>query len=202
MFLELLLVTVCVLGLAGAAEAAEPRVDTVETSAGPLRIVCIGHGSVRFEWNGSVIDVDPFGNVGEYAAMRPVREVVLCPARFCEDKDHETLLRAFEVTVAKRPRAELWLVGDGPLRPRVRTLAARSPVRGNIRTYPAAPDPRPFFEQASVVTLSSVREGLPNVILEAMMSMASVARKPTSCSREVVTSFKSPSVEVWKTCCT
>ena len=54
------------------------------------------------------------------------------------------------------------------MRTRVRSLAARSPVRGNIRTYPAAPDPRPFFQQASVVTLSSVREGLPNVILEAM----------------------------------
>ncbi len=100
--------------------------------------------------------------------LRPVREVVLCPARFCEDKDHETLIRAFEVTVARRPRAELWLVGDGPLRTRVRTLAARSPVRGSIRTYPSTPDPRPFFQQASVVTLSSVREGLPNVLLEAM----------------------------------
>lgn len=100
--------------------------------------------------------------------LRPVREVVLCPARFCEDKDHETLLQAFAYTVAKRPRAELWLVGDGPLRTRVRTLAARSPVRGAIRTYPAAPDPRPFFQQASVVVLSSVREGLPNVLLEAM----------------------------------
>lgn len=100
--------------------------------------------------------------------LRPVREVVLCPARFCEDKDHETLIQAFAYTVAKRPRAELWLVGDGPLRTRVRTLAARSPVRGAIRTYPAAPDPRPFFQQASVVVLSSVREGLPNVLLEAM----------------------------------
>ena len=37
---------------------------------------------------------------------------------------------------------------------------------------------------------------------EDMMSMASVARKPTSCSLEVVTSFKRPSVDVWKTCCT
>jgi glycosyltransferase involved in cell wall biosynthesis len=101
-------------------------------------------------------------------ALRPVREVVLCPARFCEDKDHETLIQAFAYTVAKRPRAELWLVGDGPLRTRVRTLAARSPVRGLIRTYPATPDPRPFYQQASVVALSSLREGLPNVLLEAM----------------------------------
>ncbi|MHC1790646.1 glycosyltransferase [Solidesulfovibrio sp.] len=100
--------------------------------------------------------------------LRPVREVVLCLARFCEDKDHETLIRSFEFVAAKRPRAELWLVGDGPLRTRVRTLAARSPVRGLIRTYPSTPDPRPFFQQASLAVLSSVREGLPNVLLEAM----------------------------------
>lgn len=119
-------------------------------------ITCIANG----------VDTDHF--VPPPDDLRPVREVVLCLARYCEDKDHETLLRAFERTVALRPRAELWLVGDGPLATRVRTLAARSPVRGAIRTYPAASDPRPFYQQASVVTLSSVREGLPNVILEAM----------------------------------
>jgi glycosyltransferase involved in cell wall biosynthesis len=120
------------------------------------KITCIANG----------VDTEHFAPPPE--ELRPVREVVLCPARYCEDKDHETLLKAFEHTIALRPRAELWLVGDGPLRTRVRTLAARSPVRGAIRTYPAAPDPRPFFQQASVVVLSSLREGLPNVILEAM----------------------------------
>ena len=137
-------------------------------NADPLRaqLVRLGRPEDKITVIANGVDTDHFAPPPD--DMRPVREVVLCPARFCEDKDHETLLRAFAFTVAKRPRAELWLVGDGPLRNRVRTLAARSPVRGNIRTYPAAPDPRPFFEQASVVTLSSVREGLPNVILEAM----------------------------------
>jgi glycosyltransferase involved in cell wall biosynthesis len=137
-------------------------------NAAPLReqLVRLGRAEERITVIANGVDTEHFVPPSE--DLRPVREVVLCPARFCADKDHETLLRAFEVTVVKRPRAELWLVGDGPLRTRVRTLAARSPVRGNIRTYPAAPDPRPFFEQASVVALSSVREGLPNVILEAM----------------------------------
>jgi glycosyltransferase involved in cell wall biosynthesis len=137
-------------------------------NAEPLRdqLVRLGRDARRITVIANGVDTEHFAPPPE--DLRPVREVVLCPARFCEDKDHETLIRAFEFTVAKRPRAELWLVGDGPLRTRVRTLAARSPVRGSIRTYPAAPDPRPFFEQASVVTLSSVREGLPNVILEAM----------------------------------
>jgi glycosyltransferase involved in cell wall biosynthesis len=137
-------------------------------NAEPLReaLVAMGRPEARITCIANGVDTDYFAPPPD--ELRPVREVVLCPARFCEDKDHETLLRAFEVVVARRPRAELWLVGDGPLKTRVRTLAARSPVRGCIRTYPSAPDPRPFFQQASVVTLSSVREGLPNVILEAM----------------------------------
>ncbi len=137
-------------------------------NATPIKdqLVRLGRPEAKITVIANGVDTDHFTPPPE--ELRPVREVVLCLARYCEDKDHETLLRAFEVTVARRPRAELWLIGDGPLRTRVRTLAARSPVRGNIRTYPAAPDPRPFFQQASVVALSSIREGLPNVILEAM----------------------------------
>ena len=136
---------------------AEPLARALEAMGRPAdKITCIANG----------VDTGHF--VPPPEELRPVREVVLCPARFCEDKDHETLIKAFESVVAKRPRAELWLVGDGPWRTRVRTLATRSPVRGGIRTYPATPDPRPFYQPASVVTLSSVREGLPNVLLEAM----------------------------------
>jgi len=137
-------------------------------NAGALRqrLLDLGRPDSRITVIANGVDTDHFVPPSE--DMRPVREVVLCPARFCEDKDHETLLRAFEITAAKRPRAELWLLGDGPLRTRVRTLAARSPVRDRIKTYPAVPDPRPFFEQASLVVLSSIREALPNVILEAM----------------------------------
>lgn len=136
---------------------AEPLAKALVKMGRPQdKITCIANG----------VDTDHF--LPPPDELRPVREVVLCPARFCEDKDHETLIRGFEYTVARRPRAELWLMGDGPLRTRVRTLAARSPVRGNIRTFPPAADPRPFFQQASAVVLSSVREGLPNVILEAM----------------------------------
>jgi len=137
-------------------------------NAAPLakELMALGRPAERVEVIPNGVDTDHF--LPPPDDMRPVREVVLCVARFCEDKDHETLIRSFEYVVARRPRAELWLVGDGPLRTSVRTLAARSPVRGLIRSYPSTPDPRPFFQQASVAVLSSVREGLPNVLLEAM----------------------------------
>lgn len=137
-------------------------------NAGPLRerLLALGRADARITVIPNGVDTEHFSPPSDEA--RSVREVVLCPARFCEDKDHETLLRAFAVTATARPRAELWLLGNGPLRERVRLLVARHPARERIKLYPAVPDPRPFFEQASLVVLSSVREALPNVLLEAM----------------------------------
>ena len=77
MLWELSLAVLVVLGLSGQAGAAESAVDTVETSGGPLRIVCIGHGSLRFDYAGKVIYVDPYGKVGDYGAMPPADLVLL-----------------------------------------------------------------------------------------------------------------------------
>ncbi len=114
------------------------------------------------------IDCDYFTPAPE--DLQPVRLVTLCLARFCEDKDHETLLRAFELVAAKHPAAELWLVGDGPMAQDVSKQVSRLKAKSRVRIYPASSDIRPFLQQSSVLVLSSVREGMPNVILEAMAS--------------------------------
>ncbi len=116
----------------------------------------------------------------------PVRKVVLCVARFCEDKDHPTLLRAFDMAWDKERDAELWLVGDGPLKARVEFTARRLDCKHNIRVYPGGSDLRPFYRQAMVLALSSVREGLPNVVLEGMASGAPVAATSVGGIPEVV----------------
>ncbi len=102
--------------------------------------------------------------------MRPVRQVILCVARFVEDKDHQTLLAAFEQAAPHIPGAELWLVGEGPLKPRIEMTLKRMASRDRVRIYPGGADLRPFYQQASLLALTSVREGLPNVILEGMAS--------------------------------
>ncbi|MDQ7831721.1 MAG: glycosyltransferase [Desulfovibrionaceae bacterium] len=130
------------------------------------------------------VDTDHFAPPPE--DLRPVRDVMLCVARLSEDKDHETLLRAFEIVARGHERAELWLVGDGPLAAGVARLIARHPFKGRIRSYPGGADPRPFYQQARMVVLSSRREGLPNVILEAMSMGVAVAATAVGAIPEVL----------------
>lgn len=118
--------------------------------------------------------------------LRPVRQVILCVARFVEDKDHQTLLAAFERAAPDIPEAELWLVGEGPLQIRVEMALRRMAGGGRVRIYPGGADLRPFYQQASVLALSSVREGLPNVILEGMASGLPVAATAVGGIPEVV----------------
>ena len=92
---------------------------------------------------------------------------VLCVARMVPDKDLLTLLSAFEIVVSRRPDARLQLVGDGPLRREILTAGGRLP-HGRFQWLPGRNDILPLYHQASLFALSSLKEGFPNVVLEAM----------------------------------
>ncbi len=94
--------------------------------------------------------------------------VLLCVARMVLEKDHDTLLRAFALATGTHPRAELWLVGEGPRLEAVQNLAQQLLPAGRVRVLPGQADLRPLFQRASVFVLSSVAEAMPNVVLEAM----------------------------------
>ena len=94
--------------------------------------------------------------------------LVVCVARLCEDKDHETLVHAFEKVHAEFGRARLRIVGDGPLAGKVRELVGSTTAQYGTEIVPGTADIRPHLAEAQVFALSSIREGQPNVLLEAM----------------------------------
>lgn len=95
---------------------------------------------------------------------------LLCVSRLAGDKDHLTLFRAFARVRARHPEVRLCLVGDGPEEARLKDWVARHPEGAGIDFFPGRPDVRHFYAQARIFVLSSVREGQPNVLLEAMSS--------------------------------
>ena len=50
--------------------------DTFETSAGELRVTCVGHGTLMFTLGQTVIHVDPVSGEADYGAM-PKADVIL-----------------------------------------------------------------------------------------------------------------------------
>jgi glycosyltransferase involved in cell wall biosynthesis len=95
--------------------------------------------------------------------------LVLSMARLVDSKDHDTLLRAMARVVAKRPRARLAIVGDGPRRAELEALARFLGIAGSVRFLGAVPGARgpAVMAAADVYALTSWYEGTSLVTLEA-----------------------------------
>lgn len=139
--------------------------------------ICNAHAlkqalTVRYGLNPGRVDVIPTGVDTLHFTPRPgEREpdpVILCLARLAPVKGHETLIRAFEAVLPRHPRARLRLVGDGELRETLARRIGASPARESVELLPGTADPAGHFARASLAALSSVNEGMPNVLLEAM----------------------------------
>lgn len=94
--------------------------------------------------------------------------LALSVGRFHEQKDQATLLRAWARVVAARPDAVLALVGSGPLEGPLRELAFALDLAGSLGFVTPRPDLAPAYVDCDVFVLSSLWEGLPYVVLEAM----------------------------------
>jgi glycosyltransferase involved in cell wall biosynthesis len=94
----------------------------------------------------------------------PVRMAMV--ARFEPQKDHRTLLHAL-AGLSKWPW-ELDLIGEGPLKSEMETLASSLGVGGRVRFLGQRRDVDQILAQAQVSLLISNWEGFPLTVLEAM----------------------------------
>lgn len=85
---------------------------------------------------------------------------IVCVARRAPVKDLPTLVEAFRLLRQSHPRAQLHIVGDGPVQ-----LDANAP---GLTLLPGDTNVGAALSQASLFALSSLQEGAPNAILEAM----------------------------------
>ena len=88
--------------------------------------------------------------------------------RLAPTKDHATLLRAVALTRAHHPNVRLWMIGDGPLEASLRRLTEDLGLKDCVTFFGEQPDVSPFLLAADLFVSSSVTEGLPVSLLEAM----------------------------------
>ena len=93
--------------------------------------------------------------------------VILAIGRLSAQKDFSTLLAAFAHLLARRP-ARLIVLGQGHLRSRLQSRARRLRVSEHVDFHGFAENPYAFLARVNLFVLSSRREGLSVVLIEAM----------------------------------
>jgi glycosyltransferase involved in cell wall biosynthesis len=83
-------------------------------------------------------------------------------------KDHTTLLRAVAALAPRWPDLHAVLVGEGPCRPSLESLAVELGIRERVHLVGLQPNEPNLHHLFDVSVLCSLSEGLPNSVLEAM----------------------------------
>lgn len=99
--------------------------------------------------------------------------VLLNVGKLMEAKGHVVLLEAFRRVVA-RVDARLMILGTGPLQAELQEVARQKGLAERVRFVGFNMNPYAFMARATAFVLSSLWEGFPNVLVEAMAAGAAV----------------------------
>jgi len=88
--------------------------------------------------------------------------------RMVEAKDYATLMRAFSRALEMGVKAELIFLGDGPDRPLLEAQAVAMGVSGAVHFPGLQANVAEWLASFDFVAFSSIREGVPVAMLEAM----------------------------------
>ena len=113
-------------------------------------------------------------------------KILINVGRLAEAKDHFTLLLMMKKLVQKDSNVILVLIGDGELRPAIEQKIEELSLENHVFLLGSRADVDDLMHQADLFVLSSKREGLPMVVLEAMASGLPVVSTDVGGISEVV----------------
>jgi glycosyltransferase involved in cell wall biosynthesis len=113
----------------------------------------------------------------EIASEHGLEKVVLAVGRLSKEKAFVDLIVAVKAMRELRPDLlfHLWIVGEGPERGSIERAVHDCGLQGRVKMVGYVRDVRPYYRMANVLAISSVSEGSPNVLLEAMAAGVPIA---------------------------
>jgi glycosyltransferase involved in cell wall biosynthesis len=137
------------------------------------RLAAAGHPARRLAVIPNAVGVAAPLRAGERAALDAQLglgggPVVAIVGRLVAQKAHERFLAALPAVAAANPGVRALVVGDGPRRAELESLAARLGLAGTVAFTGARPDARALIARADVLVFSSAWEGLSIAALEAL----------------------------------
>ncbi|MBV8829851.1 MAG: glycosyltransferase family 4 protein [Acidobacteriaceae bacterium] len=161
-----------------------PRAQQVLTVSSPFREEMIArgvrpekieviHNAIDADWGRRNSTAQKRNELRDRLGVPDDKQIVLIVGRLSKEKDHKTLIRA--VGRMRRDRSvHLIIVGDGPERSNITRQIKESGLEAEVSITGQVPSAEPYYGIADVCVLSSLSEGSPNALLEAM-----AARVPT-----------------------
>ncbi|MEX2214274.1 MAG: glycosyltransferase [Phycisphaeraceae bacterium] len=96
------------------------------------------------------------------------RLVIGAVGRLSAEKGFNLLIQAAAKLIGEGHDIELWIAGDGDAKPELEKLIAQLKVGDRVKLLGFVSDTVGLYHAMDLFCLSSLREGLPNVVLEAM----------------------------------
>jgi len=95
------------------------------------------------------------------------KPAIMAAGRLNPLKNYPMLLQAFSL-VSSEHDVELYILGQGPEKNRIETLADSLGISSKVHLLGFVSDPRSYLSQADIFVLTSNHEGFGNVLIEAM----------------------------------
>lgn len=142
------------------------REELAARGVDPKKIEIV-HNAIPPDWGRSAREPEASRALRAQLGIGPDRKVVLIVGRLSREKDHLTLLDAVH---RLRPSVapHLIIVGEGPERPRIEAQIRSLNLTGAVTLTGQRDSAEPYYGIADVAVLSSLSEGSPNALLEAM----------------------------------
>lgn len=134
-------------------------------TASKLRELGYDNNRIRIIRNG--VEVPRLLEKRNYQRLHRQAPILLFAGRIVEEKGIFVLLDAFKEITQFLRGSILWIVGDGSDLERCKTYSEKIDLR-NVVFWGRQTDVTHFYLEADIFVFPSFREGLPNVILEAM----------------------------------
>lgn len=142
------------------------RMELIARGVAPEHIEVV-HNAINAQW-GRGGQPEAATELRAKLGVAPDARVVLIVGRLSSEKDHRTLLEAMGRLQGNTPPRHLLIVGDGPERPRIERTVRELGLAGSVTLTGQVPSAEPYYGIADICVLSSLSEGSPNALLEAM----------------------------------
>jgi len=107
-------------------------------------------------------------NLEEFKDLFLKNKVVISVGRLVPQKGFHYLIEGFKKVVEKHPETILVILGEGELKEELEKLIENLNLKNKVFLLGFQKNPFKFLKNSSIFVLSSVQEGLPMVLIEAM----------------------------------